>query len=156
MCVIQSWPQLSHLTLPAGVRVSSVNFRQVGSNRQFSRLKMVTDNCLQLFFVNFQRMELNYYAHSGGAIRRHSDLILAQRGNTVWWQITWVIGNSVSDVGLQMLISAVSNMNLQIESSTSVTVFCCFEGLNPIKSLNGQLLLLGTWDEPVYILKQTI
>lgn len=63
---------------------------------------------------------------------------------------------TVSDVGLQMLISAVSNMNLQIESSTSVTVFCCFEGLNPIKSLNGQLLLLSTWDEPVYILKQII
>lgn len=128
MCVIQSWPQLSHLTLPAGVRVSSVIFRQVGSNRQFSRLKMVTDNCLQLYFVNFQRMELNYYAHSGGAIRRHSDPILAQRGNTVWWQITWVIGHSGTvsatfHVGLQMLISAVSNMNLQVESSTSVTAF---------------------------------
>lgn len=63
---------------------------------------------------------------------------------------------TVSDVGLQMLISAVNNMNLQIESSTSVTVFCCFERLNPIKSLNGQFLLLSTWDEPVYIFKQII
>lgn len=94
MCVFQSWPQLSRLTLPAGVRVSSVIFRQVGSNRQISRLKMVTDNCSQLYFVNFRRMELKYYANSGGAIRRRVDLILAQRGNTVWWQITWVIGHS--------------------------------------------------------------
>lgn len=94
MCVIQRWPQLSRLTLPAGVRVSSVIFRQVGSNRQISRLKMVTDNCSQLYFVKFRRMELQYYANSGGAIRRRDDLILAQRGNTAWWQITWVIGHS--------------------------------------------------------------
>lgn len=94
MCVIQSWPQLSHLTLPAGVRVSSVIFRQVGSNRQFSRLKMVTDNCLQLYFVNFERMELKYYANSDWVIRRHSNQIVAQRGITLWWQITWFIGHS--------------------------------------------------------------
>lgn len=91
MCVIQSQPQLSHLTLPAGVRVSSEIFRQVGSNHQFSWLKMVTDNCLQLYFVNFQRMELKYYANSDWVIRRHSNLIVAQRGITLWWQIIWFI-----------------------------------------------------------------
>lgn len=71
--------------------MSSVIFRQVGSNHQFSELKMVTDNCSQLYFVNFQRMEPNYYANSVGAIRGHSNLIVAQRGITVMtnYMIHW-------------------------------------------------------------------
>lgn len=63
--------------------MSSVIFRQAGSNRQFSRLKMLTDKCLQLHFLNFQRMKQKYYGNLDAPIRKGGDLILAQRGNTV-------------------------------------------------------------------------
>lgn len=84
MCVIHCWPQLSCLTLPAGVHVSSAIFRQVGSRLQFSGPKTVMDNCSQLHFVNFRRMELlgkkKNYGNLAGPIRSSDDLILAQRG----------------------------------------------------------------------------
>ena len=138
MCVIQSWPQLSHLTLPAGVRVSSVIFRQVGSNRQFSRLKMVTDNCLQLYFVNFQRMELKYYANSHSAIRRHSNLIVAQRGITVMtnYMIHWPqwICKRIFSLWVRRSIANFHTC-LKQYAFTSVRVSAYFERLNTVKYL---------------------
>lgn len=96
MCVIHCWLQLSCLTLPAGVRVSSVIFQQVGSSLQFSRSKTVTDNCSQHHFhskLSQDGTEKNY-GNLAGPIRSRGGIILAQRGNTVWWQITWFIGHS--------------------------------------------------------------
>lgn len=81
MCVIQSWPQLSHLTLPAGVRVSSEIFRQVGSKHQFSSLKMVTDNCLQLDSVNFPEERSSNIMLIQNQQLEDSNLMVVQRGN---------------------------------------------------------------------------
>lgn len=39
-------------------------------------------------------MELKYYANSKWVIRRHPNLIVAQRGISLWWQIIRTIGHS--------------------------------------------------------------